>query len=144
MSPVSNRRRRDARAGVAAMEVAASFGVLIVLIFGLIDFSLYFYMRQQLTTLAAAAARMGPGNGQFWPCGSPPTTWNNNYGWAQAVNFYAPSLDPDQVTMCVIQPLLSFGVQTLTVTASYTYTPFTPGLNAVLGVPMSANVTYQY
>jgi hypothetical protein len=64
----------------------------------------------------------------------------------------APLLDPSQVGVCVGvwqgDPLgngqtAGGGVWVMTATATYNFTPLTPGLDALLG-PMSATVYYQY
>ena len=123
-------------AGVTSLEVAVIFGAFIVLMFGTIDLSRYFFTQQALTTLVNSAARQGLADPGFGQCDGPPSSWT-------AIPNITPLIDSNQVSICVTQPNFSTGVQVLTVTGTYNFMSITPGLDALIGT-MSETVTYQY
>jgi UDP-N-acetylmuramyl pentapeptide phosphotransferase/UDP-N-acetylglucosamine-1-phosphate transferase len=133
---VINRRPRVDDAGVTSLEVALVFGIFVILMFGTIDLSRYFFSQHELNGLVAAAARQGLIDPTFTPCGGPPNSWS-------AFPAIVPLLDQSQVGLCVTQPFFPLGVQVLTVTGTYNFTTITPGLDGLSGM-MTASVTYQY
>jgi Flp pilus assembly protein TadG len=135
MSSACNKRRRFSDAGVTALEVAFVFALFVMLTLGTVDASLYLVSLQNLTSLVNGAARAGQADVTLTNCDGPPSSWSG-------VSAYAPLLNPNLVYLCVQQPFVP-GLQTLTVTASYTYQPLTPWLGNFLG-PITETVTYNY
>jgi Flp pilus assembly protein TadG len=141
MSFAFNKHRRRGDAGVTSLEVAVIFGVFIVLVFSIIDLSRYLFSQQALTTLVTATARQGFAGTlpAFCNGASLPQTETQ-------VAAFAPLLDFNRITslaMCVDQ---GSGVTVLTVTASYSFQPITPLIEAMLGPAstMTASMTYSY
>ncbi len=131
-----DRGRMGGTAGVTSLEVALTFAVFIMLMFGTIDLTRYFFSLHNLAAVVSAAARLGPGNIAFAPCGGPPSSWSG-------VPIYGPLLDPDQLSLCVTQPYTALGLQTVTVTATYNFSTLTPWLGQLTG-PITETVTYHF
>jgi Flp pilus assembly protein TadG len=85
MSFASNNRRRG-DAGVTSMEVALTFPLFVMLVFGVIDLSRYFFTQQALTTLVNMTARQTYANAQ-----------NPQVPSQAQIASYAPLLDPTLV-----------------------------------------------
>jgi Flp pilus assembly protein TadG len=129
-SAYNNHRRGDA--GVTSMEVAISFALFVMLVFGVIDLSRYFFTQQALTTLVNITARQAYAHAQ-----------NPQVPSQAQIASYAPLLDPTLLETFTVTLSQTPGLVALTVTAKYNYTPLTPLFGTFVG-PLTATVTYQF
>ena len=129
------RRRRDGESGVTSMEVALALILFIPLMMATVDLTFYFVALHNLTALVSGAARAAQGDPTLQYCDGTASSWSG-------VHTYAPLLDPEQLTLCITQPFIALGVQTLTVTATYNFSSIT-FLNQLTG-PITETVTYNF
>ena len=143
-----NRRIRNQK-GVAMVEFAIVLPILIVLLFGIIEFGFYIYNQQMLTNAAREGARVGivasiPR--------VPPATIESvvqNYFDDYAITFGAQNnviLDPNPPDG--YSPNAAFGDPPLEVTVSYQYSflivpNFIPGINNLQDMTATAAMRYE-
>ncbi|MGH7229998.1 MAG: TadE/TadG family type IV pilus assembly protein [Nitrospiraceae bacterium] len=123
--------RHDER-GAAAVEFAILLPVLMLILFGIIEFGLIMYSREVITNASREGARAG-----IVQATAKPTT-----GQIQAVvtNYLTGTgVDPNAVTINVAGAGLT-APNTLQVTVNYPYNFFVPG---ILGLGSSINLTGQ-
>ncbi len=119
---------------MTSMEVALCFGLFVMLVFGVMDLSRYFFTRQALTTLVTSTARLGYAG----------TLSSQNPSTRTLAAEYAPLLDSDPKVLSLTWNInRSSGVTVLTVNATYNYTSLTPMLDSLVG-QLQASMTYQY
>ena len=142
MSSVSSSKRRAwlGRPGTSSIELAFILPAFLWLLLGTIDIARYLYTVQALVGLMGEAGRVAIMDSNFGN-GLPPCS--NNY-WSQIATI-APLLDANNVSLCVTPASWSSGsgVITVTVSVSYPFTPYTPGLGALAG-PITEATNYTY
>lgn len=130
----SNRRRGCSRAGTTSLEFALILTAFLWLVLGTIDIARYFFMVQGVLGVMSEAGRVSLMDPDWGPCGT--DTWDN-------IGSVAPLLNPAQVYLCVTQGYVGSGPTTVSVTVTYPFTPFTPGLSALTGT-ISESTSYTY
>jgi Flp pilus assembly protein TadG len=110
--------------GVAAVEFAIVLPVLVLLLFGTIEFGLLLYNKQVITNASREGARAGivapDGNGLRIPAGTIQGVVNT-YCADNLISFGATSAAPSTVTNPTNPGVQAFGTD-LTVTVTYPYT----------------------
>jgi len=97
--------RINDQSGVAAVEFAIILPVLVVLIFGMIEFSLLFFNKAMLTNACREGARSGivfraDVNGDRWPLSDDEIrTVVRNYSQDYMVNFGSDNLGDEDITI---------------------------------------------
>jgi hypothetical protein len=121
-------------AGTTSVEFAIILLAFLWLLLGTIDLARYFYTVQAVVGLMSEAGRVSLMDPEWGPCG--------NNSWTDIATI-SPLLDSNQVNLCVSQGLAGVGVNTVKVTVTYPFTPYTPGLSALAGT-ITETTTYTY
>lgn len=130
----SNRRRGSGGAGTTTLEFALVLLSFLWLVMGTIDIARYFFMVQGVLGVMSEAGRVSLMDPNWGPCGT--DSWDD-------IASIAPLLNPSQVYLCVTQGYVGSGPTTVSVTVTYPFTPFTPGLSALTGT-ISESTAYTY
>jgi hypothetical protein len=136
MSFVSNNRRRRlvGNKGTTSIELALVLLLFLWLLVGTIDLARYLFTVQAVVGLMGEAGRVSLMNQLWHPCGTD--------SWADIATI-SPLLDASKVNLCVAQSGAGVGLNTVTVTVSYPFTPYTPGLSG-LGGTITEKTAYSY
>ena len=121
--------------GVAAAEFALVLPVLLLLLFGTIEFGMMMYGREIVTNAAREGARAGIVQGPPKRTSGEITTIADNYLTGTGVN-------PADVAFTPAGAGLSTP-NTLTVTAQYSYNFLIPYIPAIVGIPNPLLITTQ-
>src|SRR5437867_4314669 len=121
--------------GVAAVEFALLLPVLLMILFGIIEFGMIMYSREVITNAAREGARTGIVQGPPKRTAGQIKTIANNYLTGTGIN-------PAKVTFTVVGDGL-LNPNTLTVTATYPYKFLVPYLPMVVGIPSPLTITAQ-
>jgi hypothetical protein len=136
MSSVSNSTRRVwlGKPGTTSIEFALVLVWFLWLLLGTIDIARYLYTVQALVGLMGEAGRVALMDPTWGPQGT--------NSWSQIATI-APLLDANQVTLMVYPAQSNVGVNMVTVSVSYPFTPYTPGL-AALTQTITETTKYSY
>ena len=113
------------QSGVAAVEFAIVLPVLVILIFGMIEFSLLFYNKAMLTNACREGARSGivfraDASGDRWPLTDPEIqAVVRNYSQDYMINFGPDNLTDDDIS--IDRSVGTAPGDPLTVSATYHY-----------------------
>ncbi|MGH7258054.1 MAG: TadE/TadG family type IV pilus assembly protein, partial [Nitrospiraceae bacterium] len=124
-------KQHDER-GAAAVEFAILLPVLMLILFGIIEFGMVMYSREIITNASREGARTGIVQATAKPTAGQIQTVVTNY-------LTGTGIDPNQVTINITGVGLA-APNTLTVTVAYPYNFFVP---ALLGLGNSINLTGQ-
>lgn len=127
-------RRLNERGAVAA-EFAFLLPVLLMILFGIIEFGMIMYSREVVTNAVREGARAGIVQGPPKRTVGEITTIANNYLAGTGIN-------PANVTFAVAGAGL-VNPNTLTVTATYPYNFLVPYLPMVVGIPSPLTIQTQ-
>lgn len=118
--------------GAAAVEFALLLPVLMLILFGIIEFGMIMYSREVITNASREGARSGIVQATVKPTVGEIQTMVTNY-------LTGTGIDPNAVTINVIGAGLT-APNILTVTVNYPYNFFVP---AILGLGNTINLTGQ-
>jgi Flp pilus assembly protein TadG len=121
--------------GVVAAEFALLLPVLLLILFGIIEFGMMMYGREVVTNAAREGARAGIVQGPPKRTASEITTIADNYLTGTGIN-------PADVTFTATGAGL-LNPNTLTVTATYNYNFLIPYIPNVVGIPNPLVITTQ-
>lgn len=124
-------KRFDER-GAAAVEFALLLPVLMLILFGIIEFGMIMYSREVITNASREGARTGIVQATVKPTTGEIQTVVTNY-------LTGTGVDPNAVTITIAGAGLT-APNTLNVTVTYPYNFFAPG---VLGLGNTINLTGQ-
>ena len=124
-------KRFDER-GAAAVEFALLLPVLMLILFGIIEFGMIMYSREVITNASREGARTGIVQATVKPTTGEIQTVVTNY-------LTGTGVDPNAVTIAIAGAGLT-APNTLNVTVTYPYNFFAPG---VLGLGNTINLTGQ-
>ena len=121
--------------GVAAAEFALVLPVLLLILFGTIEFGMMMYGREIVTNAAREGARAGIVQGPPKRTGGQITTIANNYLTGTGVRLADVTFTPTGAGLT--------NPNTLTVTAQYRYNFLIPYIQTVVGIPNPLVITTQ-
>lgn len=129
-------RWRLGRAGVTSLEFALVVWLFLMVMLGSVDLGRYYLVQHSLRTVAAEAARtwLAYDNNSNRNLSAQPTT--------ASVAAIAPFLDVQDLTVTVNQPNNS-GITIITVTATYTFTAWSPLWSSTLDGTISESTEAQ-
>ncbi|MGA3399361.1 MAG: TadE family protein [Acetobacteraceae bacterium] len=136
MSSVSSSARHGwlGSAATTSVEFALVLTAFLWLLLGTIDLARYFLTVQAVVGLLGEAGRVSLMDPNWAPCG--------NNSWTDIATI-SPLLDASQVYLCVYQGESGVGPNTVSLTVSYPFTPYTPGLGGLAGTITEAT-SYSY
>lgn len=121
--------------GVAAAEFALVLPVLLLILFGTIEFGMMMYAREIVTNAAREGARAGIVQGPPKRTSSEISTIANSYLTGTGINQADVTFTPTGVGLS--------NPNMLTVTAQYSYNFLIPYIPAVVGIPNPLIITTQ-
>ena len=121
--------------GVAAAEFALLLPVLLMILFGIIEFGMIMYSRELITNASREGARAGIVQG-------PPKRTEDQIKAIATTYLTGTGVNPADVTFTVTGELLA-NPNTLTVTATYPYSFLIPYIPTVVGIPNPLTITAQ-
>jgi Flp pilus assembly protein TadG len=127
--------RQSNERGVAATEFALILPVLLLILFGIIEFGMLMYSRTLITNASREGARAGIVQG-------PPKRTEGEIVAIASAYLTGTGVNPANVTFTVTGELLT-NPNTLTVTATYPYPFLIPYIPAVVGIPNPLPLTAQ-
>ena len=139
-SACNNRTRRLRNAGVTSLEFGIVAATFMVLVIGCMDLGRYYIIEHSLRAFTSEAARAALANASLSASGAA----MNTQASLSSLTSIVPFLDPSQLTLSITQNSYSTTTPiTITVTATYQFTAFSPVWAALTGtITDSAQVTY--
>ncbi len=119
----SSRRAWLGRRGATSLEFAIISVAFLTLLVGSMDLGRYYLVEHSLRSVVSEAVRAALADSTLSGCSAP---------WAK-VGAITPLLDSNLITLCVTQNANTYGVITVTVNVSYTFSAISPMLASLNG-----------